>query len=136
MDDPKILIIEDDKNLCQILQELLEKNGIKTDIAYDGKEGISLINKNPYAVVVLDLMIPNMSGMAIMEFIKEAYPNTKVIITTGAVYDEMPEDNEALEKGKYMQSILDAADAVMIKPYAYNQLVAKIEELTKNITSV
>ena len=67
MGGPKILIIEDDRFLSSILKTRLEKEGLQVLQAYDGDEGLTMVRKEKPAVVLLDLIMPKVSGFEVLE---------------------------------------------------------------------
>ena len=66
-DGPKILIVEDDKFLSQILKGRLEREGFQISQAFDGEEGLNLMKKDIPSLVLLDLIMPKMSGFEMLE---------------------------------------------------------------------
>jgi len=67
----KILIVEDDRALSQILQIALKSKGYDIDIAFDGLEAIKKLNKNSYNLIILDINLPKLSGFEVAKFVKE-----------------------------------------------------------------
>ena len=67
----KILIIEDDESIAEIQKDYLEMSGYSVDCAYDGESGIQKYISGQYSLIILDLMIPKMSGFEILEKIAE-----------------------------------------------------------------
>lgn len=67
----KILIVEDDPHINNLLKEALEKEGYLCEQAFSGTEGDMLLNMKDYALVLLDLMLPGMAGEQVLEKIRE-----------------------------------------------------------------
>ncbi len=78
-----ILVVDDEKNIRETLRDILEDEGFKVHLASDGREAISMIDKNEYEIVLLDLWIPEVGGMDVLKYIKERQPDCQTIIITG-----------------------------------------------------
>lgn len=93
----KILVVDDEIEVCKALKEFLSIKGYETFTAQSGKEALSLVRaKNPH-IVLLDIIMPGMSGIETLEAIKKTAPATGVVMIT-AVTDEAL-GNQALEIG-------------------------------------
>ena len=81
----KALIVEDDAATRALLADLVSSAGFETDIAADGELAVGLLTRNSYDVVVLDLILPKISGTDIMEYLHCTKPHmlTKVVVVTG-----------------------------------------------------
>ncbi len=79
----KILVIDDDTDICLLLQKYLTKNGYEVDLAYTGKSALNEISKTDYDLVLCDFRLPDMDGTEALKDIKSKNPATKVIIITG-----------------------------------------------------
>ncbi len=78
----RILIIEDDRKLCDSLKFQLEKEGILTDLCYDGEDGLDYIRQRTHDLVLLDRMLPSMDGLTVLEKIRAEGISTPVILVT------------------------------------------------------
>ena len=78
-----ILVVDDDKTVCKSIANVLENEGYKVDMAFSGEEALAAVNKNKYAVVLLDLMLPGISGIEVLQQIKKQNPNITAIMITG-----------------------------------------------------
>ena len=81
----KALIVEDDAATRTSLAEIVANAGFETDVASDGELAVGLLTRNSYDVVVLDLILPKISGTDIMEYLHCTKPHmlTKVVVVTG-----------------------------------------------------
>lgn len=114
----KILLIEDDKNLCDTLQFQLKKEQHEVDICHDGRDGLDLFLQDAYDLVLLDRMLPTMNGLLVLKKARSAGVLTPVILVTalGELYDRI----EGLDGG---------ADDYIVKPFAFEELMARIRSL-------
>ena len=81
----RVLLVEDDKNLCFILKSSLEQmiGGYEVTAALNGKEGLELLEQRPFDVIVSDVEMPVMDGMTMVQHIRRRYPRLAVIFITG-----------------------------------------------------
>ena len=114
----KILLIEDDKNLCELLQFQLESEKHQVDSCHDGRDGLDLFLQNAHDLVLLDRMLPTMNGLLVLKKARNAGVTTPVILLTalGELYDRI----EGLDSG---------ADDYILKPFEYEELSARIRSL-------
>lgn len=124
----KILIIEDDRELCKEIAEILIDEGYIVDTAFDRQEGEENISKNQYDISLLDLRIPG-GGFNILTEVKKKIPGMKVIVISASpiVKREKNKNATADEKAKIRQ--LQQADAIFSKPFEIEKLLEKIAQL-------
>ena len=79
----KILVIDDDTDICMLLKKYLSKNGYEVELAYTGKSALNYIESNEVDLALCDFRLPDMDGTEALKSIKSIRPNTKVIIITG-----------------------------------------------------
>jgi two-component system, OmpR family, response regulator VicR len=113
----KILVIEDDKIINNIIEFLLKKEGYTIDVAKDGNEGIDKINNNRPDLVITDIMLPYKSGLEVTAYLKENFPKIPIIIVSAL--------------GKEDQTIIEAfklgADDLVAKPFNPIELVLRVK---------
>jgi len=95
----RILIIDDDHQLCLSFAKILNQEGYRTSCAYTGREGIEAVRESPPALVVLDIRLPDMSGLEVFDEIHSAFPKLPVIIITA--YGSTETAIGAIQKGAY-----------------------------------
>ena len=78
----KIILIEDNRDLVQVLAEGLTESGFVVDYAYDGEEGLNKIFKNEYECIVLDIMLPKTDGYELIKQVREAEKDTQIFVLT------------------------------------------------------
>ncbi|GAB6280554.1 MAG: response regulator transcription factor [Thermovirga sp.] len=116
----KILIIEDNRDLVQVLSEGFAENGFTVDSAYDGIEGLNKIRNSDYDCIVLDIMLPEMDGYEVVEKAREEGKDIPVIMLTAK--DTIEDRVEGLNRG---------ADDYLVKPFDFRELVARINAVTR-----
>ncbi|MDE5852692.1 MAG: response regulator transcription factor [Oscillospiraceae bacterium] len=117
----KILVVDDDKNICELLRLYLEKEGYTVIISYDGEEALVKFNALKPDFVLLDIMLPMMDGWQVCREIRKS-SNVPVIMLTakGEVFDKVL----GLELG---------ADDYVVKPFDAKEIVARIKAVYRRI---
>ena len=116
----RILLVEDDRDLQRLLRKALDDAGYVVDSAFDGEEGHFLGDTEPYDAVVLDLGLPKMDGVTVLERWRKAGRKMPVLILSAR---DMVEDRvRGLDAG---------ADDYLIKPYGFSELMARIRALLR-----
>jgi len=118
----RVLIIDDDKDICLMLSKFLKKNNYEVDIAATGEEGLKQLRNTEYALVLCDYRLPDMTGIDTLRKIKLLQPATAVIIITG--YSDV---KTAVETFRY-----GASDYVTKPLYPDELLVTIRETIEKN----
>lgn len=116
----KILIIEDEQRLARLLKQGLEEQGFVVDLAYDGIDGQFQAEQYPYDAILLDLMLPEVDGLAILKGLREKGNDVPVLIITarGDVEDRI----KGLNFG---------ADDYLAKPFNLEELIARLRALIR-----
>jgi DNA-binding response OmpR family regulator len=113
----EILIIEDDKKISRIIELQLNHAGFNTAKAFSGREGIEAFTNNPgFALVLLDIMLPEVSGYDVLRYIKSQNPQTPVIFLTAK--DDTSDVVAGFDLG---------ADDYVTKPFNFDELLARIK---------
>ncbi|MFH1412257.1 MAG: response regulator [Candidatus Omnitrophota bacterium] len=79
----KIVIADDNRELCDLVNDVMRRQGHEVSSVYNGYELIAYIEKNTPAVIILDLMMPGKDGLSIIDTIKQLSPYSRIIIYTG-----------------------------------------------------
>jgi len=116
----RILVIDDDENVRNILEMTLRANGYTVDTARDGKEAVEKSNRNFYNLALVDIRLPDMEGTALLTAMRETTPKMVKIIVTG--YPSMENAIESVNKN---------ADGYIVKPFKTEELLSMIEEHLK-----
>ena len=96
---PRILVVDDEKRIRDGCQAVLTGEGYEVACAETGKQGLQMINREHYDIILLDLMMPGMSGLDILPEIKGDHPDTVVIVITG--YATVEHSIEAMKAGAF-----------------------------------
>jgi len=105
--DGNILILDDDPDICSILSVLLKKEGYNITTVQNGASALSQIEEKSFNILLLDVRLPDMSGLEVLKRIKEKTPETTVIIMTGLSSMEAPIDLLRYNVYDYLQKPLD-----------------------------
>jgi DNA-binding response OmpR family regulator len=92
----KILLVDDDLELCQELEEIIRDAGYLVDVINDGLKAEALLKKKKYGLIILDFRIPGLNGFALLEKMEISGGRTKVILVTGRPDIEKLFDNKEL----------------------------------------
>jgi len=116
----RVLLIEDSPRLQEALVVGFKRAGIALDVVGDGREGLTRARKDPYDVILLDLMLPSLDGLSILRQLRDEGSDVHVLILTarGDVEDRV----RGLELG---------ADDYLAKPFEFDELVARVRALAR-----
>ncbi|MBQ1457656.1 MULTISPECIES: response regulator transcription factor [Butyrivibrio] len=120
----KALVVDDEKSIVKGLKFSLEQDGMEVDCAYDGAEALELAKANKYDIILLDVMLPELSGFEVCQAIRE-FSNVPVIMLTA--------------KGDDMDKILGleyGADDYITKPFNILEVKARIKAIIRRAASV
>ena len=113
-----VLVVEDERRLSQLLRRVLEEEGHTVDQAYDGEEGLQMALDGSHDVIVLDVMLPGMDGVAVCQALRRRRVDTPVLLLTAL--DAVDDRVRGLDAG---------ADDYLVKPFAFQELLARIRAL-------
>lgn len=116
----KILIIEDEHKIANSIKRGLEQEAYTVDVAYDGEEGFDLASGEEYDLILLDLMLPKMPGMEVCRKLRAAGIHTPILMLTALG-----------EIGNKVEGLNAGADDYMVKPFAFEELLARIKALSR-----
>lgn len=121
----KILIIDDDIELCSLVKKCVSQVNLEADIAYSGQTGLYQVmnEKDSYSLIILDVMLPNMDGFQVLSEIRE-YSHVPVLMLTAKGSE--PDKITGLSLG---------ADDYLTKPFSINELIARVQSLIRRYTT-
>lgn len=121
----KILIIEDEHKIAQSIKKGLQQETYLADIAYSGLEGYDLASAEDYDLVILDLMLPGMSGIEVCKKLRAEGKQVPILMLTAK--SELEDKVLGLNSG---------ADDYLSKPFAFEELLARIRALLRRPTNI
>jgi len=116
----RILLVEDHKPLVRALRQGLEEEGYAVDVAYDGEEGDYKAKTVEYDVVILDVMLPKIDGLTLLQRWRKAGVSTHVLMLTAR--DQLEDKVKGLDTG---------ADDYLTKPFELEELLARVRSLVR-----
>ncbi len=129
----KLLIIDDDEELCTELAQVLAAEGFEVDVVFDGLQGLQYLQEKQYKIVILDLRLPGMNGYGILKGIRKIAKPFKVLVLSGRPLGEplLKEDGVSQDEE---EKVLSMADFVINKPFKVENFLQKVKELSSQIT--
>lgn len=116
----RALIVEDEKKIAALVRRALTEAGFSVDVLHHGDEALAALRETPFDVVVLDIMIPGMDGLAVLQRLREDGNAVPVLLLTAR--GETSDKVGGLELG---------ADDYLVKPFAVEELVARVRALLR-----
>ncbi len=121
----RLLFVEDERRLASALVHLCEEHHYSVDVAYDGDSGLYLALTSSYDAIILDIMLPKMSGLDILKHIRKEQVDVPVLLLTAR--DTIADKVAGLDLG---------ADDYLVKPFANEELLARIRALTRRTGNI
>jgi DNA-binding NtrC family response regulator len=115
--DVRILVVDDEDYMREVVRRALENAGFEVDEAADGKTAITMLRQYPYNVIITDLRLPGLTGEAVLEEARSLFPETIVIVMTG--FGNIQSAVEAIRKGAY---------DYIPKPFQLAEMVMRVEK--------
>lgn len=119
----KILVVEDEKKVASFIKRGLEEEGFTVDVAHDGEEGLAMAEANPYALILMDLMLPKKDGLTVIRELRQKGISTSVLCLTAK--DAVDDIVAGLNSG---------SDDYLTKPFAFAELLARVRALMRRGT--
>ena len=119
--NPKILVVEDEKDLARAIRAILEFSKYSVTIAYNGQEALDEVKKQKFDVILMDVMMPIMDGITALKEMRKTGINTPIIMLTAK--SQIDDKVEGLDSG---------ANDYLTKPFDKKELLARIRALTRN----
>ena len=120
-DKLKILVVDDEDSICEVLQYNLLKNGYLVDVAHSGEEALTLLKSKKYNLLLLDVMLGGISGIGLAQVLREDYQDNTPIIFLSAL-DTEPDILRGFKSG---------GDDYIAKPFSINQVIARVGAVLK-----
>lgn len=119
---PLVLVVDDDRDLCANLWDVLRERGFRVSLAHDSDEAADRLKDASYQVVLIDMKLPESSGSEVFQLVREANPLARTILITGYRSELDSLVDQVLKEG---------ADAVCYKPFDVPQLLRSLETLAQ-----
>jgi DNA-binding response OmpR family regulator len=116
----RVLVVEDSVRLSESLRHGLTREGLTVDTSADGREALGLLRCNPFDLVVLDILLPGMSGLDVLRALRAADIDVPVLVLTAR--DSTEQVVEGFEAG---------ADDYLVKPFAFDELLVRCRALLR-----
>ena len=116
----RILVVEDEIKMAKVIASALKREGHAIDTSYSGAEGLAMAESEPYDLIVLDRMLPEVEGVEIVKKLRESNISTPVILLTalGTIKDK----TTGLDSG---------ADDYLVKPFSIDELISRVRALLR-----
>ena len=118
----RILVIDDDKELCVLIKKSVLSENIETDFCYSGKDGLKLLKERAYQLAILDVMMPGMDGFETLAQIRQESALPILMLTS---------KNDSVSKVRGLRA---GADDYLTKPFDIGELIARILSLIRRYT--
>ena len=120
----RILLVEDDRVTSGFISKGLRQEGFAVDQAWEGEEGFHLAATEPYDVVIVDIMLPKLDGLGLIEGLRRRKITTPVLVLSAK--------SSVTDRIKGLQA---GGDDYLIKPFAFAELLARIRALLRRANS-
>ena len=118
-----ILIVDDEKKICEFIKAFLDNEGYYTEVSYDGDSAIDKLNSKKYDLLILDRMLPGISGEEICKYIRDK-SDVPIIMLTAKIEDEDKIDGFKL-----------GCDDYICKPFNINELILRVKAILKRVSN-
>jgi two-component system OmpR family response regulator len=121
----RILLVEDDAKIASFISKGLKAAGYAVDHASDGEKGLHMVLTEPYDTAIIDIMLPKLDGLSLIERMRKDKIQTPVLILSakGSVEDRV----KGLQSG---------SDDYLIKPFAFSELIARVQALIRRASGL
>lgn len=116
----KLLIVEDEKRLCETVSKYFKEQGYTVDACYDGSDALDYINGTEYDAIILDIMLPGLDGISVLKRIRGRKLHTPVLLLTAK--NSVEDKVDGLDNG---------ADDYLTKPFSLEELSARVRVLIR-----
>jgi|GEM_PF-2224752 len=134
----RALVVDDDPEICELLKRVLQVKELQVDVAMNGKEAMDLVRANTYQLALVDIMLPDVSGIDLMGDMRSVAPSTQFIIVSG--YVTLLNAMAAMHKGAFsmilkpiedVQALLDEIELALGRTRRWRQMFSQLQRLKK-----
>jgi DNA-binding response OmpR family regulator len=122
LDTPLVLVVDDDRELCDNLWDLLRERGYRVQLAHDVPQAEQALRQNRFHVVLIDMKLPAGDGADVLQALRKADREARAVLITGCAAEMETKVQQALQSG---------ADAVCYKPFDVASLLGMVQQLCK-----
>lgn len=126
MSDKKLLLVDDDQELCEELEDIFADQGFAVETVCNGSEALKRLQEKDYDILLLDIKIPGASGFDILQKLKNENMHIKIIVLTGRpLHSEIAKNNTTHHEKE--EELLAYADEVVNKPFDIDDLIITVK---------
>jgi CheY-like chemotaxis protein len=122
VEQPLVLVVDDDRDLCDSLWDLFRERGYRVTLAHDTRQAREQLRKTAFHVVLIDMKLPEGDGTQVFRMVREANPQARTVLITG-----MRSETEQL----VARTLAEGADAACYKPFDMHALLGTLQRLTR-----
>lgn len=129
-----ILLVDDDREMCEELVSILGEQGYGLELAYDGKEAIALMEQRAYDLLMLDLKMPGINGYEVLKYARRVHPGIRVLVVSGSPWhgENFHAENQVFLTGESdARQLVSEADGFIGKPFDVNDILKKVETILR-----
>jgi two-component system OmpR family response regulator len=116
----RLLLVEDDKKIASFIEKGLQESGFNVEVCFDGVDGLSMALTEEFDVAVMDIMLPLLDGLSVIEKMREKGVQTPVLILSAK--QSVDDRIQGLQRG---------GDDYMVKPFSFSELLARVQALIR-----
>ncbi len=121
MNNQTILVVDDEPNMCNILRRILEAEGYKVKMAYDGTKALKLTKKEKPDLILLDIVMPGIDGREVCQEVRKVSAATQIVYCTAKA--------EPIISPQGLRELRSEADALITKPATRKQIISNIRKV-------
>ena len=127
----KLLVIDDEKDVRATVKEILVRAGYEVEVASNGQEGLDKLRESGADLVITDIIMPGIDGVAVLRQVRDEHPGIPVIVISGGGnIAPLEYEPAAIKTGAYLASAkIAGADVTLTKPFARKELIEVVQQL-------
>jgi DNA-binding response OmpR family regulator len=125
----RILMIDDDREMCLEFSEVLKDSGYEVQTVFDGESGLARLYSEPFDLLLLDMKMPGMNGLEVLQQLRKSGNRIKVLVLSGRPFTHTLASRRADQDD--LDIILKLADNVINKPFNVDEVLGCIETLLR-----
>ncbi|MFA6216758.1 MAG: response regulator [Candidatus Omnitrophota bacterium] len=127
----RVLIVDDDEEMCEEMGEILKGEGFLVDAVFNGLDAEKIMEQNRHDLVLLDMKLPGVLGTEILRIAKAIKGGAKILVMSGSdIVTRFKEESEAAIPGS-QEALLQLADGIISKPFKIEDILLKVKGLLR-----